>query len=71
MPTLILQNNSLMVSDLPAGIEVSTTTSTNITATTNTIVSDNLISSDNTTISANVAKPRAAVGEDYVFLGSP
>lgn len=68
VPTLVLQNNTLTVSDLPAGIEASTTTATNTTTTTNTIVSDNLISSDNTTVSANVAKPRFAVAEEYVVF---
>lgn len=68
-PDLVLKQRTLLVTDLPAGIETSTTTSsedivsanvtisTNTTTSDNTTISDNTTTSDNITTSTNTAKP--------------
>jgi hypothetical protein len=80
-PELVLKQRTLLVTDLPAGIATSSSssssniTSANVTISTNLTTSDNTTTSDNVTTSTNTEKPeqlsklRSAVSEDdYVVF---
>lgn len=74
-PQLALKQRTLLVTDLPAGIESSSSTTTDNIISANVTISTNTTTSDNTTTATNTAKPinlsklrSAASEDDYVVF---